>query len=170
MLYKLLKIDDTSKRSAIKVSIFNLILTFIITLVLNIMIYFIFQWYDESTAKPVSRLVWVEVGLNILFFPFAILLIMGIRKDKYKWIRIWIKAKVVQASYIFLLNVVMQVYITSSLNVDDGLIVLLYTMVLEAIYMESIIFMNNYHRYRESENKNPELPTKVDIKDSVIKV
>jgi hypothetical protein len=43
-------------------------------------------------------------------------------------------------------------------------------MVLEAIYMESIIFMNNYHRHRESEDKNPELPKKVDIKDSVIKV
>jgi heme/copper-type cytochrome/quinol oxidase subunit 2 len=87
MLYKLLKIDDTSKRSAIKVSIFNLILTFIITLVLNIMVYFIFQWYDESTAKPVSRLVWVEVCLNVFFFPFAILLIMGIRKVSHLLLR-----------------------------------------------------------------------------------
>ncbi|XP_044254804.1 uncharacterized protein LOC123005211 [Tribolium madens] len=169
MLFKIFKVDESSKSSAFRVSIFNLGLTVLLTATLIGFAISVFYYYGGIEATHVSRLIFVEVALNCLFFPFGILLIIGVKKDKYKWISIWIKAKVVQASYIFLLNFVMQLYITVSLNVGDGLIVLVYTLVIEAFYMENIVYMNNYQRNRQPKDEDIPVPNQV-VKEFVIKV
>ncbi|KAJ3659184.1 hypothetical protein Zmor_010887 [Zophobas morio] len=166
MLFKIFKVDDTSKTTACKVAIFNLILTFLLNITLIGVISVLFEFDDKVTAGHISRLIWVEVILNFLFYPFAIVLLLGVKKDNYKWIRIWIKAKVVQASYILLLNLVMQVYVSASISIGDGLIVLAYTLIVEVFYMDHIIFMNNYHRHKESEEDDSQL--KETIPESVV--
>ncbi|KYB28024.1 hypothetical protein TcasGA2_TC032841 [Tribolium castaneum] len=169
MLFKIFKVDETSKTSAFRVSIFNLVLTVLLTAALIGFAISVSYYYDGIEAIQVSRLIFVEVALNCLFFPFAISLIIGVKKNKYRWISIWIKAKVVQASYIFLLNFVMQLYITVSLNVGDGLVVLVYTLVIEAFYMENIVYMNNYQRNRQPKAEDISVPKQV-VEEFVIKV